>query len=199
MNRKTIVRSVLAISAFLGLTFNVFAQGTYMIDPTHSSVGFAVKHLGVSTVKGQFNEFEGTIQFDETQPGALAVDVTVQVASIDTNQPKRDDHLRSADFFGVEQFPQITFKSVNVNKEGERYLVEGDLTIHGVTKRVTIPLEIAGPVKSPAGEQIIGLTGETTINRQDFGVSWSKNLDTGGLVVSDEVRILVEVEAIRKQ
>ena len=183
--------------ALLGLVaaVNVFAADVYTIDPAHSEIGFAVKHLTVSTVRGNFKDFAGTIQLDPADPASLSAEATIQAASIDTNAEGRDTHLKSIDFFDTETYPTITFKSTGAQKEGEEYILTGDLTMHGVTKQVTIPLSIAGPVKGMKEAMVIGLSGDLSINRQDYGISWNKTLDTGGLVVSDDVRITVNLEA----
>ncbi len=190
------------LSVVLSLNFwttGGFAADTYQIDPIHSSLGFAVQHLMVSTVKGEFTEYAGTIEFDQKNPSAFTASVRIQSASIDTRNKQRDGHLKTGDFFDAEKFPEIVFKSKKLEPiEGNEYMLTGDLTIRGITKEISIPLSIAGPVNSPMGGQVIGLSGETTINRQDFGVSWNKALDSGGYVVSDEVKILVNIEASHK-
>ncbi len=150
----------------------------------------------VSTVKGEFTDYTGTIQFDKADLSAFAAEVTIQSASIDTRNQERDKHLKSGDFLDAEKFPEIIFQGKKLELvEGDDYMLTGDLTIRGVTKEISIPVTIAGPVNSPFGTKVIGFAGETKINRQDFGVSWNKALDTGGYVVSDEVKILVNVEA----
>ena len=172
-----------------------FAADIYTIDGVHSQIGFAVKHLTVSTVKGSFSDYAGAITFDVVDPSAIKTDVTIQVNSINTQNEKRDGHLKSADFFDAEKFPTITFKSTGATKSGDAYTITGDLTMHGVTKSISIPCTIAGPVKGMQGDDVIGLSGQTTINRQDFGISWNKTLDEGGYVVSDEVAVTVDIEA----
>ena len=200
------------------------AADSYQIDSAHSSFGFSVKHLTVSTVTGEFTDYSGTIQFDPKDPSAFMSEVTIKTASIDTRQKERDHHLRSADFFDAEKFPVISFKSKKLTPgsgalEKPRdptvgapgladtmnpqlfigvYRLTGDLTMHGVTKEISIPVMISGPVKSPMGGEVIGLSGETTINRQDFGISWNKALDSGGWMVGDEVKISVNLEAHKK-
>ena len=174
------------------------ATETYQIDRAHSSLGFAVKHLTVGTVNGEFTDYFGTIQFDKADPAVFAAEVNIKTASIDTRQKQRDDHLRGADFFDAEKFPVVSFKSKKLTAQGNTYLLTGDLMMHGVTKEISIPLTISGPVKSPMGGEVIGLSAETTINRQDFGVSWNKALDSGGYVVGDEVKISVNIEAHKK-
>ena len=200
------------------------AADTYQIDRAHSSLGFAVRHLTVSTVNGEFTDYSGTIQFDKADPSMFTAEVNIKTASIDTRQKQRDDHLRGADFFDAEKFPEISFKSKKLSPcsgalEKPRdptapmpgladatnpqlfigvFRLTGDLTMHGVTKEISILLTIAGPVKGPMGGEVIGLSAETTINRQDFGVSWNKALDSGGYVVGDEVKISVNLEAHKK-
>lgn len=177
-----------------------FAQTEYEIDKTHSTIGFAVKHLMVSTVEGSFGDFTGTIQYDKDKPEAFSAEATIQAASIDTRVSDRDNHLKGADFFDAEKFPAITFKSKQLVKEGEQWMIVGDLTIKGVTKEITLAATITGPVKHPmSGKDVIGLSGETTINRQDYGVSWNKTMDQGGLVVDDNVELEIEIEAHAKQ
>ena len=169
----------------------------YAIDQAHSSIAFAVKHMAVSTTRGMFTDYEGTISYDKDGYNNFKADVTIQAKSINTGNEKRDTHLKSDDFLGAEKFPTITFKSEKLERQGEVLAIVGDLTIHGVTKTVTIPVEISGPVDGPMG-QAIGLSGHTTINRKDFGVNWSKTLDNGGLMVADNVDILIDIEAHKK-
>ena len=168
---------------------------TYTIDKNHSSIGFGITHLMVSTVRGTFTDTDGTIQFDPANPEATAAEVTIKSASINTQNADRDKHLSTADFFDVEKYPTITFKTKSVKKEGTEYLLTGDLTMHGVTKEITIPVVINGPVKGPKGNPIIGLSGQTKINRQDFGITWNKQLDQGGYMLGDDVAIEVNIEA----
>jgi polyisoprenoid-binding protein YceI len=170
------------------------AQDIYTIDPVHSSVEYKVKHMMVSDVKGSFETFSGTITFDPANIEKSSVDVTIESASVSTDNEKRDGHLKSADFFDVEKFPTITFKSKKVAKKGDGFVATGDLTIRGVTKEIELPFTLAGPV-SAGPASIIGVSAAIAINRQDFGVSWNKTLDAGGVVVSDNVRIELEVEA----
>ena len=175
----------------------VFAE-TYQIDPGHSTMGFAVKHLMVSIVRGNFTTYSGAIQFDRANPESFNAEVSIDAQSINTNVSDRDKHLKSPDFFDVEKFSTITFKSKKLVPKSDGYDIVGDLTMKGVTKEMTIPVWISGPVKSPMGADVIGLSGEATINRQDFGVSWNKKMDQGGAVVDDNVKIIVEIEAHKK-
>lgn len=170
------------------------AQDVYNIDPVHSSVAFKVRHMMVSDVKGGFESFSGAVKLDPTNIENSSVEVTIEAASVSTHNEKRDGHLKSPDFFDVEKFPTISFKSKKVTKKGDGFVALGDLTMHGVTKEIELPFTLTGPVNAgPAS--IIGVSAATELNRQDFGVSWNKTLDSGGAVVSDKVRIEIEVEA----
>ncbi|MDX1501107.1 MAG: YceI family protein [Thermoanaerobaculia bacterium] len=173
------------------------AAGTYTFDPTHSSIGFAVTHLGLSKVRGEFGEYEGTVELDPENLTASSVEVSIVTSSIDTGNEQRDGHLRSGDFLLAAEHPTIEFSSTAVESlGGSEYAVTGDLTIRGVTQEVTIPVTLLGPVTGMRGEKRIGVEGGLTIDRHDFGVSWSRTLDAGGLVVGDEVDIVLNVEAV---
>jgi polyisoprenoid-binding protein YceI len=189
----------MCIVAALLIPLNVFAA-TYNIDPAHSTIGFKVKHLMITNVKGVFEKFKGTVTIDEKDITKSKVDVTIEMASIDTNISKRDDHLRSPDFFDVAKFPTMTFVSTKVEKSGADGLkVTGNLTIKGVTRQVVLSVEgPTGEVTSPQGDVKRGASATATINRQDFGVSWSKKLDGGGLVVADDVYISIDTELTRQ-
>jgi len=168
----------------------------WAIDPVHSNVGFKVTHMVISKVKGQFDDFSGTIKnFDGEKFSDASVEVTVQTASVNTQNDRRDGHLRSGDFFGADSFPTITFVSTKVTpaKDG-KFQVTGNLTMRGVTKPVTLDVVYNGMVPMGDGKAKAGFSATTTINRQDWGVSWSKNLDAGGLVVSDDVDLIFELE-----
>jgi polyisoprenoid-binding protein YceI len=168
----------------------------YEIDPEHSSVMFKVKHLAVSTVTGRFNRFAGSFWYDATQPGAIRVTATADVASIDTDNARRDDHLRSEDFFWAERHPTMTFESREVRKNrDDEFEVVGDLTIRGVTRSVVLEVEIEGVGRGTRGEPVMGLTATTEINRHDFGLRWNRAIESGGWVVGDEVQIVLELEA----
>ena len=189
--------SIVIIAALLA-PLHVFAA-VYNIDPAHSTIGFKVKHLMITNVKGLFEKFRGTVNIDEKDIAKSKVDVTIEMASINTNITKRDDHLRSPDFFDVAKFPTMTFVSTKVEKTGsDKLKVTGNLTIKGVTKQVILNVE--GPteeIKSPQGDVKRGASATAAINRQDFGVSWSKKLDGGGLVVADDVYISIDTELSR--
>jgi polyisoprenoid-binding protein YceI len=172
---------------------------TYQIDKAHSEAIFQVRHL-LSKVRGRFSDFEGSIEFDEQNPENSKVDFTVHTGSIDTNQPDRDAHLRSADFFSVDEFPTLTFKSTGITRRAEnRYDVAGDLTMHGVTKRVVLPVEYLGKAKDPWGNDKVAFEGEITLNRKDYGLNWNAALETGGFLVGDEVRVNISIQAAPKQ
>ena len=194
MRNKSIILTVLL--AFVIASF-AFAGDKYELDLAHSSVGFSAKHLVISNTKGQFKEFTGIIILDEKDISKSSVNVTIKTASISTDNERRDNHLKSADFLDVEKHPEITFKSKSVMKTDDGYRMVGNLTIHGVTKEVTIPFTLVGPVEAMGTR--IGLEASLTIKRLDYGVSWSKTLDNGGLVVSNEVKITLEIEAIKAE
>ncbi len=166
----------------------------YNIDNSHTTLGFEVKHLGISTVRGQFDDYKGSFTLDKDNLSGFSAAVTIQAKSIDTNHEGRDNHLVGADFFDVEKYPIITFKGEALVKNDDGYQIAGILNMKGVEKRIYIPVEIAGPVNNPFGGTAIGLKGRVTINRQDFGISWNKTLDGGGLVVDDEVTLVIEIE-----
>jgi polyisoprenoid-binding protein YceI len=172
------------------------ATTTFTIDKAHSEVTFQVRHL-LAKVRGRFSDFEGVIEYDQQQPEHSTVWVTAKAASIDTNEPDRDTHLRSADFFDVEQYPTLTFISRAISRTGtDRFGLAGDLTIHGVTRSVTVAVDHLGKAKDPWGNERLSFEAEATINRKDFGLQWNAPLETGGFLVGDEVRISWSVEAV---
>jgi len=189
----------LIISLLLLAPLNVMAA-TYNLDPVHSTVQFKVKHLMISNVKGVFEKFKGTVFIDENDISKSKVDVSIEMASLNTNIAKRDEHLRSADFFDVAKFPVMTFVSTKVEKAGaDRLKVTGNLSIKGVTKSVVLNVEgPTGEIKSPQGDIRRGASAAATVNRRDYGVSWSKNLDGGGMVVADDVYINIDTEMARQ-
>ena len=171
---------------------------TYEIDRAHTDASFTVRHL-LSKVRGHFSEFDGTIAFDPSDPTAGSVRVTIHAASIDTNVAARDEHLRSADFFAVSDYPTLTFESRQVRpRTSETFDVDGDLTIRGITRPVTLAVTYLGDAKDPWGNDRVAFEAETTINRRDFGLTWNAALETGGLLVGDEVKIQLNVQAIGK-
>jgi len=166
---------------------------TYTIDRSHSSVGFRIRHL-VSNVDGRFKDFAGSVVYDPAAPEKSSVDMTVQAASIDTDTPRRDEDLRSENFFDVAKYPTITFKSVKVEKKSASELaVTGDFTMHGVTKRITVPVEVLGTLPFRGGEKA-GFATSFTIDRKDYGVTWNRALDQGGALLGDEVKISIQLE-----
>ena len=171
------------------------AVGTYDIDPSHTELGFAVRHMAVSKVRGRFSTFSGTLELAE-DPADSKATVTIDAASVDTRDENRDGHLKTADFFDVENHPTWTFVSTSIKPEGAtEWKVEGDLTIRGVTKSVTLDAELEGVVKDPYGMHRVGFSARTTINREDFGVAFGAVMEAGGLVVAKKVDIEIEVEA----
>jgi polyisoprenoid-binding protein YceI len=169
--------------------------GTWTIDPVHSEVGFSVRHLMVSKVRGSFKTFEGAITIAES-PLDSKVEATIDASSVETRDVNRDTHLRSADFFEVEKHPQITFVSTSVKPAGRNYELTGDLTIHGVTRSVDLDLEFNGVNADPWGGQRAGFSAETEISRGDYGIEFNMPLDGGGVVVGDKIKIMLEVEAV---
>jgi polyisoprenoid-binding protein YceI len=175
------------------------AADTYQVDPSHSGVTFSVTHMVISKVKGRFGDFQGMIVYDESNVENSSVEVTIKATSIDTNHEKRDKDLRSAEFFDVENHPEITFKSSKVMKSKDGFVAVGTLTMHGVSKEIEIPFEVRGVITDPWGNTRLGAAGTLTLNRQHFGIKYSQKLDNGGLVVSDEVDIELEIEAIKQK
>lgn len=191
MRRSLLV--VFLLSFFV--TTSAFAA-TYKIDPDHSSVSFTIRHL-FSNTKGEFKKFEGTIDYEPGQPETWKTEATIQADSIDTNVAPRDKHLKSADFFDVEKYPTLTFKSTKLTATSDtKATMEGMLTIHGVEKPVTLDVDIHGVGKDPWGNTRAGFTATTQINRKDFGLNWNKTVETGGVLVGDEVKIEIEVEGM---
>lgn len=172
-----------------------YIAGTWNIDPVHSEVGFSVRHLVISKVRGRFATFSGQIITAE-KPGDSSVTAEIDLSSIDTNDAGRDTHLRSADFFDVEKHPTMTYRSTGITADGDSWVVNGELTLHGVTKNVPLELELGGFGPDPFGGTRAGFSATTTINRSDFGVSFNAALETGGAMISDKVTINLEIEAI---
>jgi polyisoprenoid-binding protein YceI len=169
------------------------------IDASHSQAVFSVKHMMFSTVRGQFNVLSGHLHIDEQNPQNSWVDAQVDATSIDTRDERRDGHLRSPDFFDVENYPALTFKSTKVEHvEGSEYRVLGDLTLHGVTRPVAFKAEYHGQGKNPWGQQVAGLSAKTKINRKDWGLNWNQALEAGGVLVSEDVNIEIDLEVANK-
>lgn len=180
------------------LTFSSANADTYDVDPDHTRIGFAVKHMVISEVRGEFLKFSGSFELDDK--GSLTgISAKIEMASLNTRVEKRDNHLRSPDFFDVKKYPLMTFVSKKVTHKGNKYSVIGDLTIKKVTKSVTLTGELLGRVVGFMGEHRAGFKAEVKINRKDFGVSFHKILETGGLVVGDEVKIILDVEGVKRK
>ncbi|HUC13078.1 MAG TPA: YceI family protein [Acidimicrobiales bacterium] len=172
--------------------------GDYTLDLAHTRIGFSARHVMVSKVRGQFNEFNGSLSLDAEQPANSKVELTIKAASIDTRNADRDAHLRSNDFFAMEEYPEITFRSTRVEQASENeYYVTGDLTIRGTTKPVTVNFQLNGSIVDPWGNFRVGFDGKTTINRKDWGVSFNAPLEAGGVMVSEKVELEFEVEAVK--
>lgn len=175
------------------------ALTTWAIDPAHTEAGFAVRHLMIATVRGRFSDVTGALTVEGDDIGTARVEATIGVGSLDTREPQRDAHLRSADFFDAERFPTMTFRSRRVEPAGEgRFTVTGDLTLHGVTRPVVLDVTDEGRVRDPWGHERSGFSARTTINRTDFGLTWNAALETGGVLVGDEVKISLDVELIKE-
>ncbi|HEY5618784.1 MAG TPA: YceI family protein [Vicinamibacterales bacterium] len=169
----------------------------WQVDPAHSHVEFAVRHLMISTVKGRFGGVSGTLTGDEADPENASFALTIPVATVDTHQSQRDEHLRSADFFDAEQHPAITFRSTRIERAGrDSFAVAGDLTIRGVSKPITLTVHAGGRVRDPWGGERVGYNAATRINRKDFGLNWNQALETGGVVVGDQVNVAIELELV---
>ncbi len=172
----------------------------WQIDPAHSLIEFKVRHMMISNVRGRFEKFTGTIDFDPEKPEQTSVDITIDAASINTFEEQRDAHLRSADFLDVENYPELTFRSKRVEVIDDHHAkLYGDLTIRGKAREVQLDVEHSGVAKSPWGSYSAGFTAQTTINRKDWGLEWNQVLETGGVLVGEEIRINIELELIRQE
>jgi len=191
----------LALAASLSMLAGIAAgQGSYEIDSAHSAAQFSVRHMMISNVRGQFNKVSGTFYYDPNDLAASKVEALIDATTINTREPKRDAHLKSADFFDAEKFPTPTFTSTKVWKDGGKLLVKGDLTMHGVTHEAV--LDVDGPtpeITDQRGNVRIGATATAKLNRQDWGLNYSRALETGGAVVGDEVTITLDIEAVKKK
>lgn len=206
MNRKLYIMIIallgtLAIGAGPGMAESLPAGDfiEYQLDKAHSSVSFTIRHMMVSKVRGNFGDFDLTLKENVKDIGKSVVDVTIKAGSIDTGNEKRDNHLRSADFFDAAKFPEITFKSKGVKKDGDNYVLSGTLTMHGVSKEIDIPFEILGRLTDPKGNKRIGIEGSAKLSRKDFGLKWNRTLDKGGVVVGDTVKIEILLEGISRK
>jgi polyisoprenoid-binding protein YceI len=173
-------------------------SGDYTVDPAHTTLGFVARHAMVTNVKGQFGEFTGTLHLDGADPSKSSASLDIVMSSIDTGSADRDGHLRSADFFKTDEFPHMTFRSTSVEAAGgDDYRVTGDLSLLGVTKQVTIDLEFQGAAKDPFGNERVGFEGRGEILRSDWGVTWNAALETGGVLVSDKIKLRFDISAIK--
>ncbi len=194
MQTKRVVRGVAGALA----SVVVAAQAAeYQVDAVHSSVGFAIKHLGLSEVQGAFTNFTGKINYDPAKPEEFKASGKVEVASINTGNKMRDDHLRGADFFDAAKLPEITFATTGIKKGDGDWVVTGQFTLHGVTKEITLRGELTGPLQDPWGKTRLGISATTKIKRRDYGLTWNKTLDKGGVMIGEEVKITLNIEAVQ--
>lgn len=170
---------------------------TWKIDPTHTSVEFSAKHLMISTVKGIIADVQGAIYTDEKNPQNSSVEATLKATSIDTRTDQRDQHLRSADFLNVEKYPEINFKSTRITGDKEHFKLTGDLTIRDVTREITLDVQFEGRTKDPWGGERVGFNANGKFDRRDFGLTWNQALETGGVVVGNDIKVNIEVEAVK--
>lgn len=193
MNRKLFAAAALA--AFVSIP--AFAADVYNIDASHSEVSFQIRHM-VTQVRGRFNDFKGTVNLDPANLAKSSVEFRVKATSIDTGLADRDKHLRAEDFFDVEKHPEIVFKSTSIKPTGkDTYAVTGDFTMRGVTKKITLPVTFLGSAKDPWGNVRAGFETAATINRKDYGMNWNTALDNGGVILGDDVKIAINLEAIQ--
>lgn len=192
---KTTVLALLLVWA--SVTRVAAETARYDVDPDHSTIGFSVDHMVVSKTRGQFTEYAGFIEMDPDAKTVKAIEATIKTPSITTNHQKRDTHLKGPDFFDVDKYPTMTYKMKSYHKTGDGYTAVGDLTLHGVTKEITLVGNFNGLNKDPWGNTRAGFTAEGTVNRKDFGINWNKALDNGGVIVGNEVLIKLDVECIK--
>ena len=196
--KSWILNTVLAFAVTVALPVFAYAD-TWQIDPAHTNVEFTVRHMMISNVKGQFQKTAGTITVNGSGPASAQIDATIDASSVDTRVERRDMHLKSPDFLDVAKYPTITFKSTKVEADGpNKWKVTGDLTLHGVTKPVVLDVESSGAPISMMGKTHAGASATTKINRSDFGLTWNKAMEAGGVMVGDEVAISIDVEAIKQ-
>ena len=174
------------------------AVSTWQIDPKHSTAEFAVRHMMVTTVKGHISGVEGTVTLNEADPARSSVEARLDAATIDTREPQRDAHLRSPDFLDAEQYPEITFQSTRIEPAGDRVRIAGDLTLRGVTREVVLDAAPEGRQRDPWGNERAGFSAQTVIDRRDFGLTWNQALEAGAVLVGNDVRITIELEAVRQ-
>ena len=198
MRHVTALTSVILIALSLVMPSMSLAE-RWTIDPVHSSASFSVKHMMVSDTKGVFSDVKGSVELSKKKPSESKVVAEIGVNSIDTKNEKRDGHLKSPDFLDVKKFPKMTFTSTQVRRMGPNYRIKGDLTIHGVTKPVTLKAKVTKPVKNPmTGDMVRGVHAETDLSRKAFGITWNAAMDKGGVVVGDKVKVALDLELIKK-
>ena len=195
--RRAVVMVCLGVTLWLNPVSGQAETARYVVDPDHSIVEFKVAHMVISKTTGHFKEYSGFIDMDPEAGTVKTIEATIKTASVTTNQEKRDAHLRNPDFFDVEKYPTMTYKMKSYSKAGDGYSAIGDLMLHGVTKEVTLTGNFNGVTKDPWGNTRAGFTAEGKLNRKDFGMVWNKALDSGGLVVGDEVWIKLDIECIK--
>jgi polyisoprenoid-binding protein YceI len=195
MNRRF---APLALVAALAAS-SALAADTYNFDKVHTEASFQVRHM-LTKVRGNFTDFAGTIKLDAAKPEASSVEFVIKTASVNTGEPKRDEHLKSPDFFDVAKFPELTFKSSAIKATAkDKYDVTGTLTIHGVSKQVTLPVSFLGFIKTPWGDERAGFETGITLNRKDYGLVWNKTLETGALLVGEEVEVSINIESVKQK
>lgn len=195
------IRTLALVAAATAAIAPPAAADTWVFDASHSGAYFSVRHMMVTNVRGSFGKIDGSVEFDGKNVAAMKVQATIDASTIDTRDPKRDEHLRSPDFFDVANHPTIEFRSKKATPAGEgKFTLVGDLTMRGVTKEVTLDVEGPTPaVQDPWGNTKVGATATTTVNRKDFGINWNKTLDAGGVVVGDEVKVTLDLQLVKKK
>ena len=188
---------IAALSLFAATSIATAAE--YRLDAGHSKIGFSVGHLVISTVEGRFTDFSGTVTYDAQDIAKSSASVTIQATSITTDNDRRDNHLRGTDFFDVEKFPVLTFSGSKAVEKGMGLAMVGDFTMHGVTKKIELPFQIKGPITDHRGNRRIAIKAQMTLDRKEFGLTWNNTLETGGLVVGEEVTIDLILEAVSKK
>jgi polyisoprenoid-binding protein YceI len=198
------MRQSIMILAALLLAQGTAMAATYTIDKDHSTIEFMVKHMGISNVKGTFKDYDGKIEMDEKSPNKDTASIKIKTSSIETGTAKRDEHLKSPDFFDVAKFPEMSFETTKVSKKGENWTVDGKLTLHGVTKPITLKATFGGKTTDPYGNERVAFSATGKIDRKDFGLTWNKPMNTsaekvGGMMVGDDVTLSFEIEAIQNK
>lgn len=189
---------LLGLAATSLLSLSALAADSYGLDKSHSNVGFEVSHMVISDVEGEFGDYDIHLTLDPENLAASSVHAVIRTASVNTDNADRDKHLKNEDFFNVEKFPTMEFTSKEIKQVGKQWIAVGDFTLLGVTKQIELPFELKGPITDPWGMTRVGIKAETTINRQDFGMNWSKAMDTGGLMVGNDVAVKIAFEAVKQ-